>query len=116
MRPSPPSPWGFVVSITRGGRHRKLHHVGSCCLVPRVDYATYETFGSTLPDKAEIDSICARCFKGEDVYDADQAEFSAESVSSSSSSTSLGREPGQKRPRLGQQALSLGDGAAISPP
>ena len=29
---------GYVVSVTRGGRHRKLHHVGICRFVPGVDY------------------------------------------------------------------------------
>ena len=24
------APWGFVVSIARNGRHRKLHHIGDC--------------------------------------------------------------------------------------
>lgn len=30
-------PWGFVVSVMRGGRHRKLHHLGSCKMLPGVD-------------------------------------------------------------------------------
>ena len=29
-------PWGFVVSITHNGRHRKLHHVGDCRLVSGI--------------------------------------------------------------------------------
>ena len=24
------APWGYVVSITRNGRHRKFHHIGDC--------------------------------------------------------------------------------------
>ena len=38
FQPTVDEPWGFVVSITQHGRHRKLHHVGSCKLKPDVDY------------------------------------------------------------------------------
>ena len=36
------APWGFVVSITRNGRHRKLHHIGDCRLIPGVHYQDFE--------------------------------------------------------------------------
>ena len=80
---------GYVISVTRGGRHRKLHHVGSCRFVPGVDYRQYEVYGDVLPDRSEMDSRCSWCFgRGPGSDQVPEEEGSgAESLDSSSSST-----------------------------
>ena len=55
-------PWGYVISITRGGRHRKLHHVGSCRLIPGLDYKFFEVWRAELPHVSQLNSRCGKCF------------------------------------------------------
>ena len=43
------APWGFVVSITRNGRHRKLHRIGDCRLIAGIHYGDFEVWGDKLP-------------------------------------------------------------------
>ena len=50
---------GYVISVTRGGRHRKVHHVGSCRFIPDVDYKQYGIYGDVMPSKSEVDSRCS---------------------------------------------------------
>ena len=75
-------PWGFVVSVTRGGRHRKLHHIGSCKQVPGVDYKTFEVFGDVMPGNHQLDSLCGRCFGTtslpDEIEDAESFDSSSE--------------------------------------
>ena len=80
--PPPPAPWGFVISITRHGKHRKLHHVGDSRLIPGLGCKDFVVLGNRLPDSTEVNSVCARCFKRE----SPQAELSPESIESSSAS------------------------------
>ena len=87
-------PWGFVVSITRGGRHRKLHHVGSCKQQPGVDYRDFQVYGDVMPPNSELDSLCGRCFGSTALPAEDLSE--AESCDSSSSSRS-GKGPAKKK-------------------
>jgi hypothetical protein len=91
------APWGYVVSKTRGGRHRKLHHVGSCRLVPGVDYKEYDTYGALMPDASELDSKCSWCFGAGSLLKRAEKEESAEESQDSSSSTSSGKLPEKKR-------------------
>ena len=49
-------PYGYCVSITRIGRHRKLHHVGSCRRVPGVDYKYFDCYGEILPEASELEN------------------------------------------------------------
>ena len=78
------APRGFVVSITRGGRHRKPHHVGSRKRLPDIDYKDYEVFGDVMPEFSLLDSLCAQCF-GTTALPA-EAESDVESFDSSGSS------------------------------
>ena len=80
---------GYVISVTRGGRHRKLHHVGSCRFVPGVDYKDFEVYGDVLLSKAEVDSRCKWCFSRGVALDPApvEEESGGESLDSSSSST-----------------------------
>ena len=80
---------GYVISVTRGGRHRKLHHVGSCRCVPGVDHNEFEVYGDVMPSNAEVDSRCTWCFGRGLVCETApvEEESGAESLDSSSSST-----------------------------
>ena len=93
------APWGFVVSITRGGKHRKLHHVGSCWRVPGVDYKEYETFGDIMPESSELDSLCDRCFGTTSVasLNAPAGEVSDVESFASSSSSEEAEKPAKRR-------------------
>ena len=88
---------GYVISVTRGGRHRKLHHVGSCRFVPGVDYRQYEIYGDVMPGMSEMDSRCSWCFgRGPGIEPAlDEEGSGAESLDSSSSSTA--EKPARKK-------------------
>ena len=83
-------PWGYVISITRGGRHRKLHHVGSCHRVPGVDYRTFEVWGANLPPVAVLNSRCGVCFG---TTALEPAEDASDSESHTSSSETVGEKP-----------------------
>ena len=87
---------GYVISITRGGRHRKLHHVGSCRLVPGHDYKEFEPWGEVLPPASELNSRCKRCF-GTTVLAPDEEEGSDIESMESSSSSSSGSHPAPKK-------------------
>ena len=80
---------GYVISVTRGGRHRKLHHVGSCRFIPGVDYKEFEIYGALMPPMSQLDSCCMWCFgRGAGVDGMPLEEWSGnESLDSSSSST-----------------------------
>ena len=95
-------PWGFVVSITRNGRHNKLHHLGDCRLVPGIHYREFEVWGSKLPGESEIHSRCGWCFPVEKPVASVEDELGSDRESDSSSSSSSGgssRSPRKKRPK-----------------
>ena len=93
-----PAPWGFVVSITQNGRHRKLHHVGSCKLVPGVDCLQYVEYGDETPKAKDVDSRCKWCFKAEATTQAQVLEDS--DFDDTESSSSYSGEGATKRPKL----------------
>ena len=57
-----PPPFGFVVSITRRGLHRKLHFWGSCYRLPGVHYTDFYVHGELMPSELDVDSRCGTCF------------------------------------------------------
>ena len=79
----------YVISVTRGGLHPKLHHVGSCRFVPGVDHKDFEVYGDVMPSKAEVDSRCTWCFGRGFAFEPalGEEESGAESLDSSSSAT-----------------------------
>ena len=85
---------GFVVSKTRRGRHRKLHAVEFCRLIPGVHYREWKDLGELFPDSAEFESVCSWCMPSGGPAVADGA-LSGDSASSSSSS---GGPPPAKKP------------------
>ena len=61
LLPPPPTPHGFVVSITRRGKFRRLHLGGVCRLTPGVHYKDFEVWGDMMPGESEVQAGCARC-------------------------------------------------------
>ena len=90
---------GYVVSVTRGGRHRKLHHVGSCRFVPGVDYKDFEIYGDVMPSKSEVDSRCSWCFGRVLSLEPALEEEGSEAEFLDSSSSSTVELPAPKRAR-----------------
>ena len=90
---------GNVVSVTRGGRHRKLHHVGSRRFVPGVDYQDIEICGDVMPSKSEVDSRCSWCFGCGLALEPALEEEGSEAESLDSSSSSTVERPAPKRAR-----------------
>ena len=84
-----PPPQGFVISITRGGRFRRLHFAGGCWRKPGEHYKYFVDCGQRCPSPHEVDARCADCFPAEkpEVKDPDDDSASETSSSSSSSST-----------------------------
>ena len=89
---------GYVVSITWGGRHKKLHHYGACRLIPGIDYKEFRVRGDLMPPRNEVDSRCKRCFGLLASIAPAEEESAAESVDSSSSSTSGKPAPKRAKP------------------
>ena len=97
-RAPPVTVQGYVVSVTRGGRHRKLHHVGSCRFTPGVDYKDFEVYGDAMPGAAEVDSRCVWCFGRGLSLDAAMEEEGSGAESLDSSSATVER-PSLKKAR-----------------
>ena len=104
--PQRAAPWGYVVSVTRNGRHKKLHHVGSCRLVPGVDYKEFEPWGAVMPPLEKLDSKCSRCFGTTSLEEAPANEESAAESMDSSSSSSRASEPALKKRKKKKAAAS----------
>ena len=83
-------PWGYVISVTRGDKHRKLHHVGSCRLIPGLDYKKFEVWGAELPPSSELNSRCMNCFGSSALVPVEEVSDDASVTSSSETS---GEEP-----------------------
>ena len=96
-------PSGFVVSITRNGRHRSLHHVGLCWREPGRHYKDFEIWGEVMPPEQSLQSRCKDCFKlegGKKPQGSEQGgEEDEDGSSSSSSSSSAGGPPAAKKPK-----------------
>ena len=50
-----------MVSKTKRGRFRRLHHLTECYLVPGVHYKEYDVWGNDCPKEADIDAVCSIC-------------------------------------------------------
>ena len=79
-----------MISVTRGGKNRKLHHVGSCHRIPGLDYKTFEVWGAVLPPMAVLHSRCNNCFG---TAALEPVEAVSDDESHTSSSETLGDEP-----------------------
>ena len=110
MQCPPAVPWGFVVSITRKGRHRSLHHVGMCWREPGRHFKEFEVWGDIMPPEDSLQSRCKDCFRMKGVREAPENSQGAEEVEdegSSSSSSSTGLGPPAKKPKAAAADGSL---------
>ena len=55
-------PVGAFVASVSGRSFRRLHKVGSCPMVPGVDYVNFEFLGMARPKSDTFDAYCKRCF------------------------------------------------------
>ena len=55
-------PAGFVVSITRGGRCRRLHFAGGCSRIPGEHHGKLDDFGQVVPPESAYSHRCKDCF------------------------------------------------------
>ena len=80
---------GFVISITRRGKHRKLHAVAACRLIPGTHYREFVACGEVMPPSTDFESVCTKCLKhGALPPEEPVAESASDSDSSSTSSGS----------------------------
>ncbi len=85
-------PEGYVVSISRGRRLRRLHKLGLCYRRPGVHYRRFEELGAELPSSEQYDDFCRDCWRANGPSSsqgpAEVAHSGGSDTDSSSSSTS----------------------------
>ena len=86
--PKQEAPQGFVVSITRGGRCRRLHFAGGCFRVAGEHFSKHDDFGQSEPEEHQYNFRCKDCFPALKPAAAEAEELEEASDSDSSSSTS----------------------------
>ena len=79
---------GYVVSIVGRRRFRRLHHMARCGMIPGTDYKEFDFYDEALPDPAQYDEICSRCWRRRAAFDLEVAGAAAEVASASSSGES----------------------------
>ena len=87
----------FVLSIVGRRKRRTLHRVGSCYRKPGIHYKEFLVVGDDRPQLEAGERLCTSCFGKRDKLVAEAVSVAAEhsdgqSVSSVSSSTSLGSQ------------------------
>ena len=97
-------PPGYVVSITKGGRFRRLHYLGGCHRRPGQHFKEWTAYGLELPPLAQVDARCSDCFPGDKAKlqkksEVPEEDFASDSASSSSSSSS--EAAGEEEPEDG---------------
>ena len=82
-------PTGFVVSITRGGKGRRLHHTGCCFRVADEHFRKFEDHGHVEPEPHLYNLRCEDCFPAAAAAVVrEEAEHEASDGSEASSSVS----------------------------
>ena len=112
--PPPPPPPGFVVSVTRRGKFRRLHLVEACRLTPGVHYMDYEVWGDIMPGEGDVHAVCARCLaQGKPTAPQEPPDVISASSSSRGDEGSSAGEGAAKKPKLsGFGLVDAGPGAA----
>ena len=87
-----PPPAGFVISVTQGGRCRRLHFAGGCFRVPGEHYRIFEDLGQQEPPDHQFTHRCRQCFPSS--LEVRPSSPSSDSASSSSSSSGAAETPG----------------------
>ena len=62
--PEPVQVAGFVVSIAKRGKHRKLHLLEGCRYKPGIDYKDLCAYGEIMPSMYDFESVCRVCLPG----------------------------------------------------
>ena len=102
-------PHGFIVSIAKGGLHRKLHFYGACYRLPGIHYKNFRILGELMPSEYDMDSKCLDCFPGEKFEaegggkEAKTQFLDSEEESFSTASSSSGAEAGPPPRRARRQ-------------
>ena len=52
---------GFYIAVSAKKGRRTLHKLGSCFMVPGIDYFRYSYVGPTQPASSRYDAICKSC-------------------------------------------------------
>ena len=79
---------GYYVS-TSGRNVKVLHRLGSCYMVPGIDYPRYVYTGRAMPGPAAYDLVCKRCSK----KGTEAVRDDSDGTQTSSSTTETAREP-----------------------
>ena len=87
---------GFVVSITKAGKFRRLHFAGACRLVPGIDYQHYDHHGDIAPAADQINARCRTCIPANQEQAVAEALEAAEGSSSDSGSDTSRDEAGSE--------------------
>ena len=97
--PPPAPPSGFVVSVTKRGKFRRLHLVEACPFIPGVHYLNYEEWGEKMPGEEELQAVCARCLpQGRLAVPLADPDIVSESSSSSGDEGTDGVSSGDEQP------------------
>ena len=118
VEPLPAAPTGFVVSVTKRGKFRRLHLVEACPFVPGVHYKEYEEWGEIMPGEADVQAICTRCLPQRRTAPLPEdpdvvSDSSSSSGRGGSADESADDERPAKRPNLGGTGSGVpGPGAA----
>ena len=88
------TPTGFIISLTQGGRCRRLHFAGGCFRIPGEHYQKYEDLGQRQPGPHEFSHRCRNCFPTQlaeqEVEDSDVDTDSDSSTSEASLASAAG--------------------------
>ena len=92
---TPSRPMGFIVSVTKGGRFRRLHFAGGCWRIAGEHYHRFEDWGQECPPADRVHARCSDCFPAGKAPAAPppQAEDVEDDASSDTSSSSAHTSP-----------------------
>ena len=54
---------GFYAAVSPKRKFRILHHLGSCYMLPGLDFQAYVYLGTSMPSRCHFEQICKRCAK-----------------------------------------------------
>ena len=86
------TPAGFIISLTQGGRCRRLHFAGGCFRIPGEHYLQFEDLGRRHPGPHEFTHRCRNCFPAQ-LADQKVEDSEVDTDSDSSGSEGDGDSP-----------------------
>ena len=75
---------GFYAAVSTKRKFRILHHLGSCYMLPGLDFQAYVYLGTSMPSRSHYEQICKRCAKA-GTTTRDDASSGTETSSSTAS-------------------------------